>query len=237
MVGNRPTLEATNKSRGCGSRKENGLYACVELSPDGMPIEFFLVDPAIKWEGSKTLRSPMFIEDGKDVTHLILGVGKTYYPFVPDFVEETRRLGLSKRVPRDIKLDRMTSNSKFLLMHPRAIPKFEYETDNSCPKNIKEPHECVGSLWSLSGLKHFSKVHEIANKENGSVTVKTPSCRYSVNKPKKPEKWLDRYDCGVFLAFPMRIVNFEYVNKQGKAPPEMAERIREAGFKLSVVPE
>lgn len=227
-------------SRGCGERVEDGLYLTVEMSPDGQPVEFFLVDPAVEWRGPTTLRSPMFIEDRLGVTHLVLGVGATYYPFVPDFVEEVRRLGVSKRVPRTFEAARLSKDSKFLLMHPRSIPGFAYKASCTCPKNNREPHECVGCLWSLSTLKNFDQVHELgesreSSEESPVCIVKTPSCYYDTVKPQEPTAFVDNYAAGVFLAFPMSLCRFEYVNKKGLCPTQVSEKLSKAGFQLDVV--
>jgi hypothetical protein len=224
------------QERGCGQRAENGLYLTVGTSPLGVPIETYLVDPVIEWKGPRTLRAPMFIEDKKGTTHLILGIGLTYYPFVSDYVEEARRLGVSKRVPRNIKVERLSSESKFLLMHPRAIPYFEYETDTTCPKQNKKIHECIGFLWSLSALKTFKKVHEVADAQHGFALVKTPSALYEAVKPDKPTEFIDNYASGIIFAFPLSICHFEFVKRQGKAPPKLTKRIQKAGFKIEVVP-
>src|SRR5207249_1575411 len=113
--------------RGCGTRKEGGLYLVVPMSKDGKPIEYFLVDPAIPWTGG-TLRAPqMFRLPDDEVKHVIMGVGETYYPFVCDFIEETRVMGISKRVPLSIDLaDLIPGESRLLLMHPNSIPEFPY---------------------------------------------------------------------------------------------------------------
>ncbi len=100
-------------TRGCGGRKENGLYATVETSLFGQPIEWFIVDPALPVQQNLNLRAPLMLEDricnkcGTDLLnprtpdqicptcgyshgtfHLVLGIGAKYYPYLSDFVEE-----------------------------------------------------------------------------------------------------------------------------------------------------
>ena len=180
----------------------------------------------------------MFIEDKEGIVHILLGIGKRWYPFVSDAVEEYRQVGVSKRLPRNIEVERLTPNkSKFLLIHPRAIPDFEYATDCTCPKQKKEPHECIGLLWSLSALKDFGKVHSVGIDENYPIvaSIKTPSCFYEVTVPKKPTQWRDNYSSGIILAFPLSMCKFEWVNRQGKVPKKLKERIDKAKFRLDVV--
>lgn len=219
--------------RGCGERAENALYLCVDLSPTGRPIEDFLVDPVVSWSGGQ-LRAPMLVES-KGVTHIVLGIGATYYPFVSDFVEETRRFGISKRVPRNFQVERLTAGkSKLLLAHPRSIPNFDHEARASsiCPKRNNEEHECIGFLWPLSSLKEFEKVHTLGKGAFGTIMVKTPSCWYEVRKPHKPKEFIDHYSSGIILAFP--VFHFEYVNRQGRVPSKMKKRIEKANFRLDV---
>lgn len=229
-------VDAERDERGCGYRVEDGLYLTIGRGFFGQPIEFFLVDPATAWNGGQ-LRAPMLIEDSEKTIHILLGIGKSYYPFVPDFVEEARRLGITKRVPRNFEVERLTpGKSKLFLIHPRAIPNFVYEADCTCPKHNKMEHECVGFLWSLSGLKDFGEHHKLLKNGNfGTILVKTPSCSYEITKPKKPEGFQDHYSSGIILA--TGICKFEYVNRRGKVPTELKNRIEKAKFRLEVVPK
>ena len=83
--------------RGCGKRVKGGLYACCGLSPNGKPIEHFLIDPPGPYKG-EPFRAPI-IQEERDVKHLVFWVGAQHYPFCPDFIEETRNFGVSKRIP------------------------------------------------------------------------------------------------------------------------------------------
>jgi len=230
--------------RGCGSRQENGLYVCVQSSAEGMPVEYFLVDPVLEWKGARTLRAPMLVEDRGGVNHLVMGIGKTFYPTVPDFVEEIRVLGVSKRLPSNFDFSGLVPfESRLLLMHPRAIPQFEYEVKRFwCPKGIRrridgqegeaESHLCIGDLWGLSGLENFSDKHEIVE-ENEHITVKTPSVSYHVAKASAEGR--PKYSSGIILMFPQ--FHFEYVNHQGEAPKEVREKVAKAGFILDIKEE
>jgi len=224
--------------RGCGSRVENALYCCVETSPFGKPIEDFLVDPVIAWHGAKTLRAPMLIQDSNQVNHVVLGIGKEYYPFTSDFVEETRNMGVSKRIPLNFDPSVLTPDkSKLLLVHARAIPNFHYRLDCvECPKDLSEAHECIKSLWQLSTLLDAGDKHHVeANKEILMMKVTTPSATYYTGKPMEPKAFIDEYSSGIILSFSSW--HFEYVNRQCKVPVNMNERITKAGFRLDAVPK
>jgi len=89
--------EEKQEVRGCGTKDPHSTYIEFKPSIFGLPWEYFLIDPPKPWKGGQ-LRSPeKFTKNG--ITHLALGVGKKFYPFVSDFVEEARRLGISKKVP------------------------------------------------------------------------------------------------------------------------------------------
>lgn len=234
--------------RGCGSRSANSLYVCADTSIFGKDLYFFLVDPPVPWRGSQ-LRAPMLIEDGKNLNHLALGIGKSFYPYVSDFVEEGRRMGISKKVPRNYDLSGLTpGKSRLLLIHPRAIPQFKYALSKFwCPKDIHEhilrENEfpgCIGDLWSLSGLSSHPRTLKHGNPHlvveipetdvsQNHIRIETPSCHYVVNKPlsaKEPQL----YSSGIILMFPR--FHFEWVGD--KAPDPLKKRMEKAGFILEL---
>lgn len=222
-------------SRGCGDRQDGGLYITVGLGNFGLPLEEFIVDPVVAWQGARTLRAPMIIADAKGINHLVMGIGKQFYPFVSDFIEETRRLGVSKRVSSDFDLSPLTlGKSRLLLMHPKAIPEFKYMTEAKCPKGKKEAHQCIGDLWALSSLESVEEKHEITfdfEKEN-LVEITTPSAKYRVDKPQTAEKPYV-YSSGIIMMFPF--FRFEYVSKRKKMPDELKQKFAKAGFQLECV--
>jgi len=219
--------------RGGGLRAQNALYAVCGTSPYGKPIEHFLVDPPTEWRGGR-LRAPMLVADKRGVNHILLGVGARYYPFVPDYVEETRRLGASKRIPEDFDLTKLTpGRSKMVLIHPRALPQFEHDVETVCPKKIEHHAPCINMLWGLSALKSYKRVHEIEETMKNEMTIRTPSAIYVVPRPRKPEKLGDYpYKAGIFIYLP--ITRFEYVNKRRNAPRELVKRVEKAGFELEI---
>lgn len=231
--------------RGCGYREQDSLYVCVPTDPDGMPIDWFLTDPVRPWHGGQ-LRGPMLIQDPRmGVYHLVLGVGASYYPFVSDFVEEARRLGVSKRIPSNFDTSKLTiGKSGLVLVHPRAIPEFPYNVIDGpgCPKErwIPDLHDdgslCIGDLWHLSSLKDYDHYHEL-NLDQDEIVVKTPSCSYPVKSayPLKSEKSIMDYSAGSILFFPK--MSFEYVNKKGVAPEALAKPIIAQGWPFKVVEE
>lgn len=213
--------------RGCGSREEKALYVKVEPHEEGLPIEHFLLDPAPEWTGDVPLRSPFLVEskDGER-NHMVLGVGKKHYPTVPDFVEEARKLAVSKRIPRDFDFSQLTQGESYIiLMHPRAIPTFDYEVKRGCMRSSTAEHECIHKLWPLSALEGSKDSHHIVEEGDGLVRIKIPCGRsYTVEKPIEPgkEKYQPTaFDPGLFLRLP--ITRFEFVNSEGEIPSEIKE--------------
>lgn len=225
----------TGDERGCGQRIQGGLYISVGFSSLGLPFENFYVDPAVQWEGPRTLRAPMLLEDKEGTKHLVLGIGKEYYPFFSDYAEESRRMGISKRIPYGYDFSELTPRkSKLLLMHPKAIPYFTYKVMPDCPKEKEGAHVCIGDLWPLSSADSVKEKHEVAFDEKANAyAVKTPSVAYWVNAPVSIQKGARDYLPGIVMAFPY--FHLEFVSRGGNVPDELKKKIERAGFVLKVV--
>jgi hypothetical protein len=74
------------------------------------------------------------------VTHVLDIVGREHYPTVAEFVDEVRRLGVSRRAPRSIAFERITAESRLLLAHPHAdiANAAEFPCDRPCPCRVPE---------------------------------------------------------------------------------------------------
>jgi hypothetical protein len=74
------------------------------------------------------------------VTHVIDIVGREHYPTVASFIDEARRLGISRRAPRTIDFARIRPASRLLLAHAHAdvanAPEFPCE--ERCPCHVAE---------------------------------------------------------------------------------------------------
>ncbi len=209
--------------RACGDKRvENGLYMCVNVSSYGKPIEYFLLDPTKSCD-LKPFRTPIIVE-GKEHNDIAIYVGKKFYPFVPDFVEESRVMGISRRIPKNFPFERLTPyKSRIFFVHERAIPLFDYHVERACPRKKKHTKKvgdtCVFDLWHLSALEKIKDKHEVSILDQDHVVVKTPSVKYSVDIPQKPELNLEqkktyKYHIGFFAAF--WVGHLEYVNKDKK---------------------
>lgn len=221
-------------SRGCGSRQEGGLYACTSTSVFGRPVEEFVIDPAREFRG-EAFRAPILYQDQDGVNHMLIWIGAEFYPFVPDFVEEVRKMGVSRRIPRGFPIEKLTPyKSKMILIHSKAIPDFGYfaPPTGKCLKPDIE-HLCTFDLWPLSSLESVEN-HKLIFGEEDSVAVATPSVTYRVSRCTKASEGTP-YVSGAFAAF--HFTHLEFVSLVNKAPKELAEKVTKAGISMIVLPD
>lgn len=238
------------QERGCGDRADGGLYLCVGTSPHGRPVEDFLIDPPLAWAGG-VIRSPYLVpqidgfgnavyDGGRPVMDVFMWTGAQYYPFVPDFVEETRNLGVSKRIPKGFPTGNLTpGQSRMVLIHPKAKPRFEYDLRRTlCRLDGDDRHgchgdadeHCVHALWDLSTLDTIPGKHDIDL--GPPLSIRTPSATYNPYFPHWPDGPEELpYAPGIFAAFVL--THLEYVTETGDVDPIV---IRNAGDGIPVVP-
>jgi hypothetical protein len=136
-------LVTSGARRGCGYRQPGGAYFAVPLGPRGRPIEGFLIDPPVVIDDPGRLRLAsvgVTLIDRDGVTHVIDIVGREHYPTVASFIDEARRLGISRRAPRTIDFARITRASRLLLAHGHAdiANAAEFPCEERCPCRIAE---------------------------------------------------------------------------------------------------
>lgn len=124
--------------RGCSLKVDGGLYCCVGLGEGGSPIENFVIDEARPWEGGHfqggilverkdASGEPIIDFAGRRVKDLVMWIGEENYLAAADYIEEVRRMGLSKRLPSNFPVDQLNPGmSRIILIHPNAIPQFDY---------------------------------------------------------------------------------------------------------------
>ena len=147
-----PFSPGGESARECGFRKEGGVYAVVPTSSKfGKPVEdFILCKPlpinreeynlsnigvklidisqpcflckGVVTKGVKTCQN-CFGTGKETITHIFDIIGQDNYPNVADFIEETRRLGVSRRLELgDTKqYARLSSRSRLFCLHQRAV--------------------------------------------------------------------------------------------------------------------
>lgn len=219
------------------------MYLCVESSPFGKPIEYFLLDPC-KPVDLKPFRTPIIIE-GDKCNDILVYIGKQFYPFVSDYIEEAKLLGISRRIPRDFPIERLTPyESRMFFVHERAIPLFKYAVQQECPRKLKHKKtvedSCVFDLWPLSSLEDFEDKHKVRIVDSWTAEIKIKATDYTVHMPTSPSVNLEQkkkypYHIGIFAAF--WVGHLEYVNKKKKLPTELRKKIQGTDFDIEVCEE
>lgn len=254
----------SGEERGCGERKEGGLYACCGVGPGGYPLEHFIVDPAIEWLHGP-FRGVQYHTRPDGVTDILLWVGAEHYPSMASFLEEGRKHGFSKRIPStggDIRYDRLTPGaSRLLLIHPQVIPQQPYlvaaPVPPDCVPGVKRPHSgcadrseqwegegkpCTFATWDHAALidkpGHAHSGHTYAGQSTapvGTVDITIGSTTFTVALPLMPLKGDDiEWAPGIFIALPL--THFEYVGKEGEMPKKIAELLGANIRRTAVVP-
>lgn len=196
--------------RGCGERVEGGVYACCSLSPSGIPIEFMFADPPQPIEPKAYGLRPRGVRmiEFQGRFHLMDWIGAVHYPNAPDFLEEARRFGVSRRIPRSLDTTKLTRESKLLLVHPRGRIAGGSFQHCDCPKE-KCRSLPIGLGWSS---------------QNGRLTLlpqqadphgTDPTCLGELYKVLHPGE--TRYEGGM-----AHMPSFSYVGELGQADFEVA---------------
>lgn len=145
VFGNFPKAVAVE--RGCGEREPGGVYAESGLANDGVPLETFLLDPPLPvpdgldlinkpqlWQRMLPSGDPILDEQGQPIYDLLMWIGAEHYEFVPDYLEEVRRYGASRKLNPNLDLSLLSRASRMILAHPKALNTLWQE---QCP-----PQEC-----------------------------------------------------------------------------------------------
>lgn len=229
-------------ARGCGSRKAGGIYACCGLSSDGLPIEHFLIDP-VRALAVSCFRAPILLEDPdcSEVKHLAIWVGAEFYPSPWDFVEETRRLGASRRIPGEFDFSQLTPGlSRMVLVHPRAAIA-RIDPPDACPKDAIETAGHGTVVPCLGALRHYVAALGSNRAESldvgGRLAIAVGALSYFVPARQVDGVASSELSPAAFMQLP--ITHFEYQAKDcdDSGPPEFAERCERSGFQGVVVDE
>lgn len=112
--------------RGCGDeRTPGGLYLEVGVDDFGPPFDGFILDPTIPLSQDQLNSIPRvgvtLVEDRRGVVHVIDWVGKDGYPYAPDFIEEGRAYGFSRKISPNVDIERLTPGRSMIhFVHPRG---------------------------------------------------------------------------------------------------------------------
>lgn len=211
--------------RGCGTRVLGGIYVECPLSPYGLPMEDFLVDPPVPVDAKELGITQVGVKlvERKGVWHIMDWVGSTHYPNVADFVEEVRRFGLSRRLSTTLDFKKLTPQSRILLLHSHAyIYNYDEYKDvepdleelqglvpyPSCPKKLPEHSRpnmdtMCARLWyqDVTGGESIKAASDDTEARKRCVTRKMPSFEYHALAA--PEDVKPDYRVAIFASFPI----------------------------------
>lgn len=192
--------------RQCGSRVEGGAYMVVPLGPHGRPVSDYIVDPPIKVSldllGISSIGVQLITDPSTGITHVYDLVGEDNYPNVADFVEEVKKLGVSRRIARTVEFEKLTPQSRLILVHRRAwienhIDYWASWSDervplDGCPTgkhdDIDKHVMCARYWWE--------------DLEGDNEGIRTLECgRYGGLA--RPEGVVPEYQPAIFMAFPI----------------------------------
>jgi hypothetical protein len=239
--------------RACGRRMRGGIYAETRLSEDGHPIEAFIVDPPIPVDigllglaavGVQLIEveSPAITMHG--IHHVFDVVGQEYYPYPADYIEETRRLGASRRLPANLNgrslpaFSQLGPGSRLVLIHARAVIEnfvdYPQPPRVQCPKGIDThaisplPEMCAGLWWHDLPDQPDESGRSAAVVAHHALTVLRRiegGTRY-LGYP-RPVEIVPSYQHGIFLSLP--ISNLAVIQGgDGKDMPMATERNHQA---------
>ncbi len=219
------TAKAIPVQRGCGYRVQGGVYAECGLSPTGRPLEDFLLDPPIPIDSDRQQAlgiRPVGVTLVPDprrggVHHVFDWVGSVHYANVADILEEVRRFGLSRRLPRNLDFSLLSRETRHVLVHASAwiddpAPYFADRVEAGgplmwCPKILPEhmvcrapPAMCAGLWWEdVDGGIAVGHAHGYR-----AVERTMPAFRYLAKCPPPfPLGYARRYTPAAFASFPI----------------------------------
>ncbi|NPV86302.1 MAG: hypothetical protein HPY45_09880 [Anaerolineae bacterium] len=230
-----------SKKRACGSRKAGGVYAETKLSPRGQPIEFFIVDPPkpVDMDALGLTSVGIKLVEIDDTWHVFDVVGQEYYKYPADYIEETRRMGASRRLPSNLDFSKIQPGSKLVLVHAKAcIENFlEYPQPPQmvCPKLIEKhgqnplPEMCAGLWWHDFEQKDGETKDQFAVEFVRKLTEET---QYSAHL--RPAGIAPEYRPGIFFILP--ITNLAVI-KGGEKTEENYQRACQSGLEVTLEEE
>lgn len=235
--------------RGCGERTKGGIYLECPVGDVGMPVEHFLVDTPFVIDPDEYGLSPVGVKlvEKNGITHVFDIVGQEYYPNVADFVEEIRRMGLSRKVSPTLDFKRLTAQSKIILLHARAF-------DHNFSK-FPSPPPCPKLKCGCSACQETAKSHSVAKgkrlscmcaglwwndieggdpKAGGGVIRQMPA--FSFQGAERPKNIKPKYELAMFMRLPIN--NIAVIKDPDHGRHEQAEaKAAEAGVPVMLKDE
>jgi len=197
--------------RGCGRRVQGGVYAETSTSKNGKPVEAFLLCPPVVIDPAAMGITPVGVKiiQQAGVNNVWDWIGSVHYPNVTDFIEEVRRFGLSRRLPKTLDFAKLDVQTGLYLLHSAAWinEPLPYHVDRIggeklgyawewCPagRHEKDHSEmCCGLFW-----ENVKDGKEVAGR---IVDRNMPSFTYTAARP--PQRATKASTLAIFAVFPI----------------------------------
>jgi hypothetical protein len=228
--------------RGCGSRVAGGLYLEIPTSENGLPIQYFLVDPPVRTSvyfgvnhvGLPSKGVTLHHQEGEEnIVRILDVVGKDSYPTPADFIQEAGKFGISRRISRRIDLTGVGPNGWLCLFHDRAwsnnmsaygvwICPHASRSESFSPGSQRIAFEhhpdmiaadnCCAGFWWQDVPHNPTTGYRVIH--NRLVKRKMPSLEYSAYL--RPEGIQESdYEQAMFAVFPLHMANLAVVKGEG----------------------
>lgn len=202
-----PIAKAIPVKRGCGERTAGDCYAEFGVGAGGARVESFIVDPPVAVDIEALGITPIGVHliERAGVWHVADWVGESHYPNVADFIEEARRFGVSRKIQKTIDFSKLTSESRMILLHPRAwidnAAEYPPQTHKNCPKG-KTAHGEQGVMCARLWWDDVEGGEAIEDDERARLVLRRmPSFEYYAQR--RSEKVEPQYQTAIFASFPM----------------------------------
>ncbi len=227
-------IQPKSHQRACGKRVAAGVYAETRLSDQGQPIESFILDPPVPVDPAAlglTAVGPQLIEiDG--VWHIFDIVGRKYYHYVADMIEEVRRKGASRRLPRTLDFAKLSPESSLVLIHAKAVIEnyegYPQPPAMMCPhlKHLSRLEEVCAGLWW-----HDIPEGDLDRVETGFYQRSIPG-GVTYRAHPRPEGVQPDYQHGIFMRLP--VTNLTVIAGRNVQEEKQAEAAFQAASQSSI---
>jgi hypothetical protein len=210
-----------------------------------MPLEHFLIDPPIPLPSELDIVNkpqirqrmndgePVLDLRGAPVNDIFIWVGSEHYPYCPDFIEEVRRYGASRRLSANLDLGLLSQESKMILAHARVVNVAwaDQQLPESCAKHVAGHDDaavpagpCLFKLWDL--IPQDAAVADIPAVE---MMEERPTCLREIGSTVysyRPTSEESRLLPGLFAALPITgfaLIQFQDGTVNEKAKTKIVE--------------
>lgn len=252
--------------RECGYREQGGCYAECPTSSNGRPIWDFLFCPPRLVDAQALGLTPLgvhLIQDEQGVWNVFDIIGQDNYPSPLDWVQETMRYGLSRKLNPKLDFSKLTPESRMVMLHPRAyiLNGSDYYAqmnkwkpfDWTCPKGVHE-HElkahpagdddCCIRLWWFDYLlgpsvyvpADDSEYSDMAGTWCGLQSAARRMKTFTFQVGLRPANVEPMYSLAIIGAFPIHRIAVIKDKISGKHK-EVAKAAKEGSIPVEVVDE